>query len=147
MKDLEEELSRSGLNFKINDFSQWVRKNKKPQSGDPSPPSVLGRLVSWLTKLADRPKGQARSYEVMYQISLTSAAAASGTTVEISYRRDENLSKKGPHHLKVKIPAGTKDGDRLRLAGQGRLRPDQSRGDLILTINVGRTQTLDDLFK
>ncbi len=38
--------------------------------------------------------------------------------------------------LEVKIPPGVRDGSRVRVAGQGRLGPDGSRGDLYLVVKV-----------
>jgi DnaJ-class molecular chaperone len=38
--------------------------------------------------------------------------------------------------LEVKIPSGVKDGSRVRVAGQGYLNPDGSRGDLYLLVKV-----------
>lgn len=38
--------------------------------------------------------------------------------------------------LEVKIPPGVKDGSRVRVAGQGYLNPDGSRGDLYLVVKV-----------
>lgn len=38
--------------------------------------------------------------------------------------------------LEVKIPPGVKDGSRVRVAGQGYLNPDGSRGDLYLIVKV-----------
>ncbi|MFH1156585.1 MAG: rhomboid family intramembrane serine protease [Pseudomonadota bacterium] len=37
---------------------------------------------------------------------------------------------------RVKVPPGVKQGTRLRLAGLGRLRPDSSRGDLYLQVDI-----------
>jgi rhomboid family protein len=38
--------------------------------------------------------------------------------------------------FQVKIPPGIETGKKLRLAGQGQLKPDGSRGDLLLTVTV-----------
>ena len=146
LRDLEGELNKAGIKFKVEDFADWFKKKQPTASSSKPAGSFWERLGSWLPGGAFRAGKKARRYEVQYQISLTPQAAAAGTTVEISYQRDER-SPNGNHHLKVRIPAGTKNGDRLRLAGQGRLKPDQSRGDLILMIVVGRPQSVDDLFR
>ena len=145
LRDLEGELNKAGIKFKVDDFAEWFKK-RQPAASPEQGGSFLDRLGSWLPGAAFRARKKERQYEVQYQIALTPQVAAAGATVEITYQRDER-SPQGQHHLKVKIPAGTKNGDRLRLAGQGRLRPDQSRGDLILTVLVGRQPSLDDLFR
>lgn len=145
LRDLEGELNKAGIKFKVEDFAEWFKKQQPAAASEPAG-SFWERLGSWLPGAASRARKKERQYEVQYQISLTSQAAAAGTTVEITYQRDER-SIQGAHHLKVKIPAGTKNGDRLRLAGQGRQKPDQSRGDLILTVLVGQRQSIDDLFR
>jgi curved DNA-binding protein len=45
---------------------------------------------------------------------------------------------------KAKIPAGTRQGQRLRLRGQGLDRADGARGDLLLAVRVGLPETLTD---
>ena len=146
LRDLEGELNKAGIKFKMDDFAEWFKK-KQPSAASPDRGgSFWERLGSWLPGAAFRAGKKEKQYEVQYQISLTPQVAAAGATLEITYQRDER-SPQGRHHLKVKIPAGTKNGDRLRLAGQGHLKPDQSRGDLILTVMVGRQPSLDDLFR
>ncbi|MBM3166587.1 MAG: molecular chaperone DnaJ, partial [Chloroflexi bacterium] len=41
-----------------------------------------------------------------------------------------------PKRLEVKIPAGVADGSKVRIAGQGSLNPDGTRGDLYLVVQV-----------
>ncbi|MBM3149043.1 MAG: J domain-containing protein [Chloroflexi bacterium] len=41
-----------------------------------------------------------------------------------------------PKRLEVKIPAGVTDGSKVRIAGQGSLNPDGTRGDLYLVVKV-----------
>lgn len=45
-------------------------------------------------------------------------------------------STREPEHVKVTIPAGIRPGTRLRLRGKGRPRPDGSRGDVYLTVDI-----------
>jgi curved DNA-binding protein len=44
----------------------------------------------------------------------------------------------------VRIPAGTRAGARLRLRGQGLVRPSGERGDLIVVVRFGLPDTLDE---
>ncbi len=140
LRDLEGALKNAGLRIKAEDFTRWV--NDRRQGDENSAKSWWERLSSWLPGSAARARKKAESHDIQYQLSLSPPMAAAGTTVEISYWRDDSH-----HHLKVRIPAGTKDGTRLRLSGQGRLKPDGSRGDLRLTVLVGQTQTVADLWK
>ena len=41
-----------------------------------------------------------------------------------------------PKRLEVKIPAGVIDGSRVRVAGQGNLNPDGTKGDLYLVVKM-----------
>jgi DnaJ-class molecular chaperone len=45
-------------------------------------------------------------------------------------------SVKKARRLEVKIPPGVRDGSRVRIAGQGYLNPDGSRGDLYLLVRI-----------
>ena len=44
----------------------------------------------------------------------------------------------------ARIPAGTKAGQKLRLRGQGLMRPDGARGDLVLVVRIGMPDPLTD---
>jgi len=41
-----------------------------------------------------------------------------------------------PRRLEVKLPAGVTDGSRVRVAGQGNLNPDGTKGDLFLVVKM-----------
>ena len=55
-----------------------------------------------------------------------------------------------PKRLEVRIPAGVTDGSRVRMAGQGSLNPDGTRGDLFLAVKMLPHQLIerkeDDLY-
>ncbi len=140
LRDLEEEMRKAGLKFKMEDVTGWFKSRRRAAQTSSPQGSFLARLASWLPGAASRARKKAEAHEIHYHLSLSPQAAAGGTTVEIAYLRDDQL-----HHLKVKIPAGAKDGARLRLPGQGRLKPgpDGARGDLILTILVGSKSVAD----
>jgi len=69
--------------------------------------------------------------DVTLRLSLTPREARLG-----GERRVTLDSKPGPEQVKVTIPAGIRPGTRLRLRGKGRLRPDGSRGDAYLAVEV-----------
>ena len=129
LKELEEELRRAGLKFSSGRLARWLQARRR---------SVPGTFLAWLEDLAAwRPGGPARArrgaarYDIGYGLALPPEAAARETTVEISYPLDGR-----PRELKVCLPAGLRNGARLRLPDQGRLRPDGGRGDLLLTILI-----------
>ncbi len=143
LKGLEEELGKAGLNFETESFSRWFKKNQSdPKQPEPdkkqesqlaprsAKPGVLKRLTNWLMKLGAKDlEKEEKSFDITYNLSLTSAALKTGTVIEISYLQD-NISRR----LSVKIPPGLTDGAKLRLKNQGSLKPDQTRGDLTLLI-------------
>jgi DnaJ-class molecular chaperone len=141
LHELEKEMARAGLKFNAADFASWFKSRQKngepPASKPPSKaagkPALLTRLLEALTGRSRRKKKETERYDLNYRLALTREAALTGTTVEISHKRDADET---PQRLTVRIPSGARDGARLRLSGQGRLKPDQSRGDLILTIAV-----------
>jgi len=51
-------------------------------------------------------------------------------------RRVTLESTREPEHVKVTIPPGIRPGTRLRLRGKGRQRPDGSRGDAYLAVDI-----------
>lgn len=141
LKDLENELNKAGVKFNMEDFTRWIRDRKASIAASEARP-LWRRLADWLTGAEARDRKEAARFDISYQLSLTAQAAAAGTTVEISYPRDG-----GDHRLKIRIPGGAQDGSRLRLGGQGRLKPDGGRGDLVLTVQVGPRQSVTDLWK
>lgn len=141
LKDLENELTKAGVKFNLEDFTRWIKNRKASIAASESKP-LWRRLVDWFTGSEARAAKEAARYDISYQLALTSQAATTGTTVEISYPRDG-----GEHRLKIRIPGGARDGSRLRLNGQGRLKPDGGRGDLVLTVQVGPRPSVADLWK
>lgn len=141
LKDLENELDKAGVKFNLNDFTHWIKNRKGTIAASEAKP-LWRRLTDWLTGPEDRARKEAARFDINYQLTLSAQAATSGATVEMSYPRDGN-----DHRLKIRIPGGAKDGSRLRLNGQGRLKPDGGRGDLVLTVQVGPRQSVADLWK
>ena len=141
LKDLENELNKAGVKFNLNDFTRWIKNRKATIAASESKP-LWRRLTDWFTGAEARAQKEAARFDISYQLTLSTQAATTGTTVEISYPRDG-----GDHRLKIRIPGGAKDGSRLRLSGQGRLKPDGGRGDLVLRVQVGPRQSVADLWK
>jgi curved DNA-binding protein len=75
---------------------------------------------------------QTRPKDIAYELTLNQEDAKQGSYVKISLDRGE-----GRETLKVRIPAGTRPGTRLRLKGKG-IRKGKVSGDLYLAIHLTR---------
>lgn len=92
----------------------------------------IGQLLSGdETKTLPSTNRQTRhgDLDLSYSISLKDDDLRSGTNLTISVDRDGSTET-----LRVRIPAGTRKGTRLRLQGKGRVRKDAA-GDLYLNLN------------
>ena len=80
-----------------------------------------------------RPTGSMSEFDLYGTIYVTQFEALSGTRkiVNIPWGFQKRL-------YRVIVPPGVRDGSTLRLANLGKLRPDGGRGDLFLTVRVGR---------
>jgi len=69
--------------------------------------------------------------DVTLRLRLTRREAQLGSErrVTLNWRR-------GPEEVKVTIPPGIRPGTQLRLRGKGRRRPDGSRGDAYLAVEI-----------
>ncbi|MGC1181706.1 DnaJ C-terminal domain-containing protein [Legionella sp.] len=77
------------------------------------------------------------------KINISLEEAFNGTTRSIQIPAQKN-SKTSTQTLKVKIPAGVKSGQQIRLAGQGAHGfNDGPRGDIYLTVNVDKHPLFD----
>jgi curved DNA-binding protein len=103
----------------------------------------LRQPSGWLRKLGRKvrdyllggakalPAGGGQDLDLEYDLMVTPAAAREGDRVRIVIPRNG-----GQETLKVSIPAGTRDGARLRLRGKGR-QAGSAVGDLYLIIHLG----------
>ncbi len=87
-------------------------------------------------KRGRRPRGAAEGMEhpgaseVEYPISLSFEQAARGTALPISINRGGEIEK-----IDVKIPAGVKTGNRIRIKGRGAMGP-AGQGDLYVIVQI-----------
>ena len=72
-----------------------------------------------------------RGADVEHGITLTFAQAARGTTLPLQINRDGKLET-----IEVKIPAGVKDGSRVRIRGRGQQSAGGESGDLYIVTQV-----------
>ena len=82
-------------------------------------------------RVRTQPAGPQRGADVEHGITLTFAQAARGTTLPLQINRDGKLET-----IEVKIPAGVKDGSRVRIRGRGQQSPTGESGDLYIVTRV-----------
>jgi curved DNA-binding protein len=72
-----------------------------------------------------------RGQDVEHPVTLTFAQAARGTSLPLQINRDGRLET-----IDIKIPAGVKDGSRVRIKGKGQDAPGGEAGDLFIVTRV-----------
>ncbi len=77
------------------------------------------------------PRPQQRGANLEAEVKVSFLDALRGHETEISYRQGGEVKK-----LKVRVPAGVRDGGKIRLKGQGQPGP-AGHGDLVLRVKVG----------
>jgi len=144
-----EQFARGGAGDRGGDF-QWVFTGSPGAAGrDSSQFSDFFRMVFGdLGGIGDlggvdlgaartngrRPRARAQTgKDLEHEIEVTLADAYRGTERTIEVRREDGTMKR----LDVRIPAGVRDGQRIRLAGQGSLgHGGAAAGDLYLRVRV-----------
>jgi curved DNA-binding protein CbpA len=121
------DLSKEGLGVTID------RLSRHKVAGSPKGKKSLMHKVARALKEFFSPSGQSQTvYDVAHKLAVSPHFAKAGTTITISYLRDNNQN----HSLEVNVPPGITDQTKLRMPGAGHLKPDRTRGDLILTVNI-----------
>ncbi len=77
---------------------------------------------------------QAASVDIEDRLGVTLREVAQGGTRTLNVRSTEPDGQIHNRRIDVTIPQGVRDGQRLRIAGQGGARPDGSRGDLYMRV-------------
>ncbi len=83
-----------------------------------------------------RPASGARTANVAHEVDVTLEEVLNGSVRMISVRAPDGTGGNANRRLRVKIPPGVRPGARIRLAGEGGVRPDGTRGDLFLKVRV-----------
>jgi len=78
-------------------------------------------------------RAPSRGQDVETQIEISLEEAFEGTTKALTFSLDRN---EPPKRLEVKIPAGVREGSRIRLAGKGAPGRSGQRGDLYLIVRM-----------
>ena len=79
---------------------------------------------------------QSANVDAEDRIEITLREVAEGGTRMLGVRTAGPDGQVHEHRIEVKIPLGVRDGQRLRMSGQGGARPDGSRGDLYLRVST-----------
>ncbi len=85
-------------------------------------------------RLAADPDFRAKGHDLYCDLQLAPWEAVLGATVEVSVP--------GGRHARVRVPAGTRSGTRLRLRGHGLPRPEGGAGDLYVVIAIDVPETV-----
>ena len=102
----------------------------RPLPPTPGVLGALGRVGRLLLGLSAAPSS-ARALDaddVILPLRLTRAEAERGAR--------KHVALDGDSEILVTVPSGTRPGTRLRLRGKGRPRPDGSRGDAYLAVEI-----------
>ena len=114
-----------GFNFEGGGFSDFFNVLFGQQAGGQQSDSQFGRFTQPFSK-----KGQ--DYSGSIEVTLEEAAKCAQKTVRLSNNEDGTVK-----NYQVKVPPGIKDGQVIRLAGQGGNGPNGGKpGDLLLTIKL-----------
>ncbi|MDR2199518.1 MAG: DnaJ domain-containing protein [Deltaproteobacteria bacterium] len=135
LKKIKEELTKTGLGANPPVLDKLNEKSPK-RSAFRNVGTSLAKGLSGIKRFfvgapLERSGGKVSEYDLTFGLALSPEAAKSGTTVDLQYYQD-GLDR----HLSVKVPPNTRENSRLRLPGQGNLKPDKTRGDLLLTITI-----------
>ena len=78
-----------------------------------------------------QPAAPERGQDVEHGVKLTFEQAARGTTLPLQIDRDGQVET-----IEIKVPAGVKDGSRIRVKGRGQQLPNGQHGDLFIVTAV-----------
>ena len=78
-----------------------------------------------------RPAEPQKGQDVEHGVTLTFEQAARGTTLPLQIDRDGQVET-----IEIKVPAGVKDGGRVRVRGRGQQMPNGNHGDLYIVVAV-----------
>ena len=117
------------------DFSELFGQRYGGGGGDPA--GMFGDIFGQFRRAGGRARGagprpQPRGADISAELEIPFNTAVVGGQAQISLRRSSGKVET----LTVKIPAGTEEGKKLRLRGQGEEAPGGKPGDILIKINV-----------
>lgn len=129
LKDLAGELKKAGLDFKMDDFADWL-KSRRPRADGQRRGFWEGLLAALFgARSSSRRFDQ---FDIHYGLVISSRDSSRGLRVELLHQNGSGP----PKTISVQIPSGIKNGECLRLPALGYFRPDSGRGDLFITVKV-----------
>lgn len=96
---------------------------------------VFGDIFGGRGPGGPRPRRQTKGADLRYTLSVSFEESALGCERVISFIRQKN-GKEDNAKLSVNVPAGVKEGQRLKLAGEGDSSGGSPAGDLYVIINI-----------
>jgi len=115
--------------FDLSDFGDVFEQLFGARGGGGGAPTGGGRVGG---ARASRPRREPpRGQDVEHEVTLTFEQAARGTTLPLQINRDGKLET-----IDIKIPAGVKDGSRVRIRGRGQQSAGGEPGDLYIITRV-----------
>ncbi len=128
-------VERTGLQVRIPRGVQDGQLVRVASRGVPAPNGVPGDLLLRV-RLAAHPDFRPSGSDLWSEVLLAPWEAVLGATVNVA-------SLEGP--LSVKVPAGSRNGQQLRVRGRGLPNPDTTRGDLYVVVVIEvPTSTTDE---
>ena len=131
LKDLAGELKKAGLDFSPGDLADWL-KRKRAEASEPPKGGIWDKILGGIPGTEAHARRGLERFDLTYSLPLTARQAAEGLSLEINH----SVGGEPAGHLRLQIPAGTKDGDRFRIPGRGYARPGAGRGDLFIAVKV-----------
>lgn len=121
-------------------FRKFPKEDRFIQTEGRTPlakPGIAGGFLQWAGRkvwnyLFKKISGMAKGRDLHYELSITREEASSGTRKAFSFEREGNTET-----VIVRVPAGVREGTKLRLQGKGLAGKDGGvEGDLYLTIRI-----------
>jgi curved DNA-binding protein len=115
--------------YDLSDFGDVFEQLFGARGGQGAPGGARGAAGG--ARQARARREPVRGQDVEHEVTLTFEQAARGTTLPLQINREGKLET-----IDVKIPAGVKDGSRVRIKGKGQQSPGGEHGDLYIITRV-----------
>ena len=129
----EEAFSKINQAYKV--LSEYVQSAEFDSTAGASSYQEKDRWGEENTQPGTKTETKAKTH-YKYSLLLTFEECATGCSKVIHFYRTSPLGKKEEVRLEVTIPKGVKEGQKLKLKGEGPVLKDGSKGDLFIYIDV-----------
>ncbi|UXR65779.1 DnaJ domain-containing protein [Bdellovibrio bacteriovorus] len=119
-------------------FGGFGGAGSSSQGGDPFQDifgDVFGDIFGSARGPGARPRRPSKGTDLRYTLNISFEESALGCEKVISFMRQRG-GREEPAKLSVNVPAGVKEGQRLKLAGEGDATAGANAGDLYVIINI-----------